>query len=109
MADPDYESFRLKTVRRDRTRNVFELVFASLEPPDKPSWIPEDDWYGGGSGDEYTFAVPANAVRRATVVAPTGIAKTIDVTTGQIVYHKYTYNGTTWVNPIPCDHLGVPL
>lgn len=82
-----------------------EFLLQSTEPPPRPDWIREDQWYGGG-GDTLTFAIPA---RKASTVASTGIGVTGTNADGTPQFTRYTYNGTAWVNPVRVDSMGNPL
>jgi hypothetical protein len=102
----DAMQMRLNSAVWHIAAGTVELSFESLEPPAPPEWVPGDQWYGG-SGDRLTVSIPA---KKATALAPTGWARTgTDPVSGQGRYTLYTYNGTTWANPKPCDANGTPL
>lgn len=84
---------------------TIELTFTVLEVPPRPEWIREDQWYGGSLA-AVSVSVPVG--KKLNTSAPTGMGIT-GVVDGVQQFVKYTWNGTAWVNPIPCTSEGVPL
>lgn len=82
-----------------------EISLQSLEPPPRPEWVTEDQWYGGG-GDRLVALIP---VKKAAAQAPVGWTRTGVNPDGTGRYTLYTWNGTAWANPKPCDGNGKPI
>jgi hypothetical protein len=101
----EHQSMRIKKTIWHVKEGTIEFILESTEPPPRPEWIREDQWYGGG-GDTLTFSAPA---RKASTAPSSGIGVTGYDADGKPQYTRYTWNGTGWINPVRVDQMGNPL